>query len=140
MKHQEDFILIKYRQQIIVHDWLECKRIDTYFNTEYTAIKAALLLDGIVKLLQIEQKGNYPSLPKEIVGELAADVGKISVMISETADYDTLNVNQLYALNKLIFSFYLFKSMFAEKKKLEEVRDMYGFAAAKRPTNNLLMN
>ena len=140
MKSDEDFILIKYRQQIIVHDWLECKRIDTYYNTEYTAIKGALLLDGIVKLLQIEQKGGYPSLPKEIVGELALDVGKISVMISETADYDILDTNQLYALNKLIFSFYLFKNMFAEKKKLAEVRDMYGFAAAKRPMNNLLAN
>ena len=140
MKHQEDFILIKYRQQIIVHDWVESKRLESYFNADYTAIKAANMLEAIVKLLQLEQKGGYPSLPREIVAELATDVGKISLAISDIPDYDGLNVKQLYLLNNLIFSFYLFKHMFAKKKKLEEVKDMFGFAAARRPMYGLLNN
>lgn len=142
MKNNDDaFILIKYRQQLIASDWIESKRIDNLFNTEYTAIKAATMLDGIVKLLHRETIDKYPSLPKEIVTDLAKDVTQISMLIGkDIADYDSLDTEQMYALNKLIFSFYLFKYFFAKKRKLEEAKEVWGSPSVKRPLSNLSNN
>ena len=141
MKSDENFILIKYRQSLIFHDWTEQKRLDKFYSAKYTAIKAATVLDGLVKLLHKENTDKNPNLPKEVVSELATDITKISSLIGkDVADYDQLDKNQLYAFNNLLFSFYLFKFFFAKKKKLEELRETFGFAAAKLPLYSLTKN
>lgn len=141
MKPDDEFILIKYRKQIIGPDWIECKRFENYAGVDFTIIKAATMLEGIVKLLHFEIKEKYVSLSKEAVSDLIEDVTKLSSAIStDTADYDNLNAGQLYMFTSLLYSFYLFKFFFAKKKKLEEMKDLFGPAAAKRPMNSLINN
>ena len=69
------------------------------------------------------------------------DIMSVSKILSDTtSDYDQLDEKQLVEFYDVFYSFYLFKFMYAKKKKLEEVKNLFGFPAVKRPFWNLTNN